>query len=120
MVSANQNSNQGGRARPIPIGEDHLQFKHDPQIQSQLDHNGKKSLPTCLTHMPLSPMTTFISSEHHNNALLCLSECWILTLFVVRAHRVLVPSAEVQSVWDEADAQLAADHSPNFKRQRQV
>ena len=29
------------RARPIPIGEDHLQFKHDPQIQGQLDHNGK-------------------------------------------------------------------------------
>ena len=47
MVQANpQPAAQGGssntrRVRPIPIGEDHLQFKHDPQIQGQLDHNGK-------------------------------------------------------------------------------
>ena len=34
------------RARPIPIGEDHLQFKHDPQIQGQLDHNGKSTTTT--------------------------------------------------------------------------
>ena len=44
MVEA-QPQAQGGsnnrRVRPIPIGEDHLQFKHDPQIQGQLDHNGK-------------------------------------------------------------------------------
>ena len=47
MVQANpQPAAQGGssntrKVRPIPIGEDHLQFKHDPQIQGQLDHNGK-------------------------------------------------------------------------------
>jgi len=32
-------NSRAGRVRPIPIGEDHLQFKHDPQIQGQLDHN---------------------------------------------------------------------------------
>ena len=46
MVEAQPQAAQGGsggnrRVRPIPIGEDHLQFKHDPQIQGQLDHNGK-------------------------------------------------------------------------------
>ena len=48
MVQANPTpAAAGGQAggtrkvRPIPIGEDHLQFKHDPQIQGQLDHNGK-------------------------------------------------------------------------------
>ena len=47
MVQANPTpAAQGGssntrKVRPIPIGEDHLQFKHDPQIQGQLDHNGK-------------------------------------------------------------------------------
>ena len=46
MVQANPQpaagaSNNSRRVRPIPIGEDHLQFKHDTQIQGQLDHNGK-------------------------------------------------------------------------------
>lgn len=41
---------QGGnsskrRAQPIPIGVDHLQFKHDAAIQSQLIHNGRQSNP---------------------------------------------------------------------------
>ena len=46
MVEATNNSNTR-RVRPIPIGEDHLQFKHDQQIQNQLDPNGK-SQPLCL------------------------------------------------------------------------
>ena len=33
--------NNSRKVMPIPIGEDHLQFKHDQQIQRQLDHNGK-------------------------------------------------------------------------------
>ena len=37
-------NSRAGRVRPIPIGEDHLQFKHDPQIQGQLDHNGKYTI----------------------------------------------------------------------------
>ena len=48
MVQANPSAAQAGssnsraaKSRHIPIGEDHLQFKHDTQIQGQLDHNGK-------------------------------------------------------------------------------
>lgn len=29
------------RSRPIPIGDDHLGFKHDVVIQNQLDEKGK-------------------------------------------------------------------------------
>ena len=49
MVQANPNidrppaGSNTRKVRPIPIGEDHLQFKHDPQIQGQLDHNGKSN-----------------------------------------------------------------------------
>ena len=45
MVQANpvQNRAASMRARPIPIGEDHLQFKHDQVIQNQLDEKGKSS-----------------------------------------------------------------------------
>ena len=41
MVEANKNQAKGVNRKGFPIGEDHLQFKHDPQIQSQLDTNGK-------------------------------------------------------------------------------
>ena len=60
MVQANP-APQGGnsntrRVRPIPIGEDHLQFKHDPQIQGQLDHNGKSDWPhSILPHASYAP-----------------------------------------------------------------
>jgi len=38
MVQANP-TRPGGRAKPIPIGNDYLDLKHDPAIMSQLDTN---------------------------------------------------------------------------------
>lgn len=38
MVQSLQSGSQP-RARPIPIGNDNLQLKHDPQIMNQLDQN---------------------------------------------------------------------------------
>ena len=48
MVQANP-TRPGGRAKPIPIGNDYLDLKHDPAIMSQLDTNGKSTL----THFKL-------------------------------------------------------------------
>ena len=42
MVQANP-TRPGGRAKPIPIGNDYLDLKHDPAIMSQLDTNGKST-----------------------------------------------------------------------------
>ena len=43
MVSANPDPGQfnNSRVRPIPLGNDNLQFKHDIAIMQQLDQNGK-------------------------------------------------------------------------------
>ena len=39
MVESTNASGGAPRIRPIPIGNDHLQFKHDAAIMNQLDQN---------------------------------------------------------------------------------
>ena len=43
MVSANSGASDmnNARVKPIPLGHDNLQFKHDIAIMQQLDQNGK-------------------------------------------------------------------------------
>ena len=75
MVEASSQPARGGqrRVQPIPIGEDHLQFKHDPQIQSQLDHNGKSAAPP-------KPPTSHTVCKHSTAKMACLCSTNFQTL----------------------------------------
>ena len=104
MVQANPTPSSGGnkpRVRHIPIGEDHLGFKNDPQIQNQLDSNGKCLLahksPNQRTHrLSRDPRSRSADTSRYTHnahrgiirlslilrlAQLALTQCW-MTLIV--------------------------------------
>ena len=123
MVQANpvQNRASSMRARPIPIGEDYLDFKRDQVIQGQLDEKGK--LKHTIVTMHASGLANQIIRHvaHSNQQLEDNSGRKILYLCLMfcRTYRLFVPSAQVQSLPHQADQELAPYHAQALQCQGQ-
>ena len=107
MVQANpvQNRASSMRARPIPIGEDHLDFKRDQVIQGQLDEKGKLKHTMATMHARGLANQIIRHVALSNQLLEDNLECKILYLcsLFCRTYRLFVPSAQVQSLPHQAD-----------------
>ena len=121
MVQANpvQNRASSMRARPIPIGEDHLDFKRDQVIQNQLDEKGKLTRTMAMTHArghanQIMQLNTLSNRQVEDNL---ERKILYLCLLLCRTHRLLLPGAQIQSLPHQADQKLAPHHAQALQRQ---